>query len=158
MSPNAIPKATAAADPKAAINTPLQVGVIVTQANERLFELHVEAAKAAYVENSKAMLLMTQEPAAALTQWPSLFQENAQRMMDVTRNWFEIMAQTQAELTKLLGHPFASYNAETKSYFDQFMKAVAQGPEAAATQMKEFLAQTTGSAGESKPVKNDKTA
>ena len=158
MSPNATPKATAAADPKAAIDTTRQVVAIVTQANERLFELHVEAAKAAYMQNSKAMVLITQEPAGALAQWPSLFQENAQRMMDVTRSWFEIVAQTQAELTKLLGNPFASYNAETKNYFDQFMKAVAQGPEAAATQMKEFLAQTTGSAGESKPVKNDKTA
>jgi hypothetical protein len=158
MSPNATSKATAAADPKAAINTPLQVGVIVTQANERLFELHVEAAKAAHMENSKAMLLITQEPAAALGQWPSLFQEKAQRMMDVTRSWFEIVAQTQAELAKLLGEPFASYYAGANNYFDQFMKAVAQGPEAAATQMKEFLAKTTGSVGESKPVKNDKTA
>ena len=160
MSPNATPTPTTAANPKAAIDTTRQAVAIVTQANERLFQLQVEAAKAAFGQNSKniAMLLTTQEPAAALTQWPSMFQENAQRMMDVTRNWFEIMAQTQAELTKLLGHPFASYNAETKSYFDQFMKAVAQGPEAAATQMKEFLAQTTGSAGESKPVKNDKTA
>jgi hypothetical protein len=158
MSANTSFKATAAADPKAAINTTLQVGEIVTQANERLFELHVEAAKAAYMQNSKAMVLITQEPAGALAQWPSLFQENAQRMMDVTRSWFEIVAQTQAELTKLLGNPFASYNAETKNYFDQFMKAVAQGPQAAASQMKEFLAKTTGDDDERKPVKKDKTA
>jgi hypothetical protein len=158
MSANTSSKPTAAADPKAAINTTLQVGEIVTQANERLFELHVEAAKAAYMQNSKAMVLITQEPAGALAQWPSLFQENAQRMMDVTRSWFEIVAQTQAELTKVLGHPFASYNAETKNYFDQFMKAVAQGPQAAASQMKEFLAKTTGDDDERKPVKKDKTA
>lgn len=138
MSPNTTPKPTAAADPKAAINTTLQVVAIVTQANERLVQFQVEAAKAAFVQNSKniAMLLTTQEPAAAIAQWPSLFQENAQRMMDVTRSWFEIVAQTHADLAKLLGEPFASYNAEANNYFDQFMKAVAQGPEADASQMK----------------------
>ena len=108
------------------MDMPMRIAAIMTEANERLFRLQGEVANAALVESSKHIkaLLNPKEPAAALTEWPSLYQENAQKMVDVTRSWFEILSQTQAELSKLLGNPFASNTVEAQNYFDQFTKAI----------------------------------
>lgn len=154
------PKQTTVDDRQATMDTALRIAAIMTEANERLFRLHGEAANAAFAGNSKHIkaLLNTTEAPAALMQWPSLYQENAERMIDVTRSWFEIVSQTQAELAKLLGEPFASYNVEAQKYLDQFTKAITDGRGAAATQVKDFLAKALGSASEAQPAKKEKVA
>jgi hypothetical protein len=95
---------------------------------------------------------------AALTEWPSLYQERAQKQVDVMRSWFEILSQTQTELSKLLGNPFASNNVEAQNYFDQFTKAITDARSTAEAQMKDFLAKAVGSAGEGQPATKEKVA
>jgi len=41
-----------------------------------------------------------------------LYQTNMRRVLNVTRTSFEIVPQTQTEMAKLVGEPFASYNKE----------------------------------------------
>ena len=81
-----------------------------------------------------------------------------QRVMDVTRSCFEIVPQTQAEIAKLLGEPFASANRETQRYLDQFTKAISDGRDAAAASVKDFLAKATASANATHSTKKEKVA
>jgi phasin family protein len=140
------------------MDTALRIAAIMTEANERLFRLQSEAVNASFVDNSKHIkaLLNAPESPAALTEWPSLYQENAQKIVEVTRSWFEIASQTQAELSKLLGTPFASYNVEAQKYLDQFTNAITDGRDAAAAQVRDFLAKAVVSASEAQPPKKEK--
>lgn len=133
-------------------DTAARIAAIMTEANERLFQLQTDAAYAAFAENSKHIqslvensararsLLDTKDSAAALAQWPTLYQENAKRMVQVTRSWFDIVSQTQAEMAKLLGEPFVQHgNADAQQYFDHFTKAITEWHETAAQQVKGAL-------------------
>jgi len=132
-------------------DTVARIAAVMTEANERLFQLQTDAAYATFAENSKHIqallensarvrsLLDTRESAAALVQWPSLYQENAKRMVQVTRSWFDIVSQTQAEMAKLLGEPFVRSNSEAQQYFDHFTKAITDWHESAVGQVKSVL-------------------
>jgi len=132
-------------------DTAARIAAIMTEANERLFQLQTDAAYSTFVENSKHIqtllqnsthiqsLLDSKESAAALAQWPALYQENARRMVQVTRSWFDIVAQTQAEMAKLLGEPFVRTNPEAQQYFDHFTQAITEWHETAAEQVKNAL-------------------
>jgi hypothetical protein len=61
------------------------------------------------------------------------------RILDVTRSCFEIVPQTQTDIAKLVGDPFASANGETQRYLDQFTKAMSDGRGAAVAAAKNFL-------------------
>ena len=52
--------------------------------------------------------LNTADSAALLTEWSRLYQANVGRLLDVTRRCFDIVSETQNELAKLVGDPFAS--------------------------------------------------
>ena len=140
------------------MDTALRVAAIMTEANERLFKLQTEAVYAAFADNLKdieALLNVAKSP-AALTEWLRLYQESAQKMVDVTRSWFEILSQTQSELSKLLGKPFASHNVEAQNIRDQFAKAVTDARNTAEAQVKDFLARAVVSASEGQPTKKEK--
>ena len=148
-------------------DTAARIAAIMTEANERLFQLQTDAAYAAFAENSKHIqtllensthvrsLLDTKESAAALAQWPTLYQENAKRMVQVTRSWFDIVSQTQAEMAKLLGEPFVRSNPEAQQYFDHFTKAITEWHETAAGQMKGVLGMAGSSQGEEPAAKQE---
>ncbi len=132
------------------MHTAMRIAALMTDANKRLFKLQTEAAYAAFADNLKDInaLLNAAKSPAVLTEWPRFFQESAQKMVDVTRSWFEILSQTQAELSKLLGKPFASHNVEAQNIRDQFAKAVTDARNIAEAQVKHFLAKTLVSASE----------
>jgi phasin family protein len=141
------------------MDTAMRIAEIMTEANSRLLRLQSGTADAALSDASKHInaLLNTAKSPAALTEWPSLYQENAQKMVAMTRGWFEILSQTQAELSKLLGKPFAPNNVEAQNYLNQFTKAITDAHSAAEAQMKDFLAKTFG-AGEADSVTKEKVA
>ena len=154
------PKQTTVDDRRATMDTALGIAAIMIEANERLFRLQSEAVHAALADNSKHIttLLNTTDSPAALLQWPTLYQESAQKMVDLTRSWFEIASQTQAELGKLLGVPFASFNVEAQKYLDQFANSITDGRNAAATQVKDFLAKAAGSGTQAQAAKKERVA
>ena len=142
---------------QANLETALRIATVMAEANERLFKLQSEAANAAFAENSrhlKALLntLNTKDSGALLAEWTNLYQANMRRVLDVTRSCFEIVPQTQAEIAKLVGEPFASANKETQQYLDQFTKAIGDGRDAAAASVKDLLAKAIASASAKQPA------
>ena len=99
---------------QANFETALRIATVIVEANQRLFKLQSEAANAAFAENSKHLMssLGTQDSGALLGEWAKLYETNTRRVLDVTRSCFEIMPQTQAEIAKLMGGPFASANKD----------------------------------------------
>lgn len=148
---------------QANFETALRIATVMAEANERLFRVQSEAANTAFAENSKHLrtLLMTlnaKDSGTLLQEWTSLYQANMRRALDVTRSCFEIVPQTQAEIAKLVGEPFASANKETQEYLDQFTKAIGDGRDAAAATVKNFLAKAVESASTNRPTKKEKIA
>ena len=146
---------------QAKLETALRIATVMAEANERLFKVQSDAANAAFAENSKhlkALLntLNTKDSGALLAEWTNLYQANMRRVLDVTRSCFEIVPQTQAEIAKLVGVPFASANKETKQYLDQITKAISDGHDSAAVSMTDFLARALASA--TQPAKKEKVA
>src|ERR1700737_1551381 len=146
---------------QANLETALRIATVMAEANERLFKVQSEAANVAFAENSKhlkALLnsLNTKDSGALLAEWTNLYQANMRRVLDVTRSCFEIVPQTQAQIAKLVGEPFASANKETQKYLDQFTKAISDGRDAAAASVKDFLAKAIASA--TQAAKKEKVA
>jgi hypothetical protein len=138
----------------------MRIAAIMTEANSRLSRLQgeAEAATAMFAETSKlinAQLNTTKSP-AAFAEWPRLYQENAETMVYVTRSWLDIVSHTQAEFAKVLGTATALDNAKERNYLDHFTRAIDDARSAAEADMKDFLAKTVGSAGETKPAKREK--
>jgi phasin family protein len=148
------------ANAQAYADTAVRIGTIVAEANERVFKLQSEAAAAALADSSRLLktLLDTKDPATALSQWANLYQTNMRRVLDVTRSCFEIVPQTQAEMAKLVGEPFASYNNAMQQYLDQFTKAVNDGRDAAAVAMKDFQVKAIESASKQQSAMTKKVA
>jgi phasin family protein len=148
---------------QANFETALRIATVMAEGNERLFKIQSEAANVAFSENSKHLKALlntmnTKDSGALLAEWTNLYQANMRRVLDVTRSCFEMMPQTQAEIAKLVGEPFASANKETQKYLDQFTKAISDGRDAAAASVKEFLAKAIASANATQPAKKEKVA
>jgi phasin family protein len=145
------------------LETALRIATVIAEANERLFKIQTEAANVAFAENSKHLKALlntanTKDSGALLAEWTNLYQASMRRGLDVTRSCFEIVPQTQAEIAKLVGEPFASANKETQQYLDQFTKAIGDGRDAAAASVKDFLAKAIASASAQRPTKKEKVA
>jgi len=143
--------------------TALRIATVMAEANERLFKLQSEAANAAFAENSKHLRALlntrnTKDSGALLAEWTNLYQANMRRGLEVTRSCFEIMPQTQAEIAKLVGEPFASGNKETQQYLDQFTKAISDGRDAATATVKDVLAKVIASTHATQPAKKERVA
>jgi phasin family protein len=143
--------------------TALRIATVMAEANERLFKIQSEAANASFAENSKHLRALlntgnTKDSGALLAEWTTLYQANMRRGLEVTRSCFEIMPQTQAEIAKLMGEPFASANKATQQHLDQFTKAISDGHDAAAASVRGFLAKAMASASANPPAKKEKVA
>jgi hypothetical protein len=68
------------------MDTTMRIAAIMTGANSRLSRLQGEAANAAFTDTSKHInaLRNAAKSPAVLTEWPRLYQANAQKMVGVT--------------------------------------------------------------------------
>jgi phasin family protein len=152
------PSAVAARDVN--VDKVLRMAIVMAEANERLFKLQSDAANAAFAENAKYLksLLTTKDSGALLADWATLYQANVRRVLEVSRIGFEIVPQTQAKMADLMGEPFSKYTKETQQYLEQYVKAIADGRDSAATAVKRFLAKTIASAGGQQEPKKAKAS
>ena len=151
-----LPNATTVAGLDANVEKTLRMAIVMAEANERLFKLQSDAANAAFAENAKHLksLLTTKDSGSLLTEWADLYQSNMRRVLDVSRIGFEIVPETQAKMAAVMGEPFNTYTKETQKYLDQYVKAIADGRDTAASKLKQFLAQTMASvSGQKEPKK-----
>lgn len=130
-------------------DTALRIATIMAEANQRLFKLQSEAVNAALAENAKQLksLLRAQDSTAVVAEWAGRYQANARKILEVTRQSFEIVPQTQTEMAKLLGRPFAPYHEQTRQCLDEFATAIAEGCDAAEAAVQEVLAAASAQAG-----------
>ena len=142
-----LPNATTVAGLDANVEKTLRMAIVMAEANERLFKLQSDAANAAFAENAKHLksLLTTKDSGSLLTEWADLYQSNMRRVLDVSRIGFEIVPETQAKMAAVMGEPFNTYTKETQKYLDQYVKAIADERDTAASKVKQFLAQTMAS-------------
>ena len=123
---------------------------------EKTLRMAIVMANAAFAENAKHLksLLTTKDSGSLLAEWADLYQSNMRRVLDVSRIGFEIVPETQAKMAAVMGEPFNTYTKETQKYLDQYVKAIADGRDTAASKVKQFLAQTMASvSGQQEPKK-----
>ena len=155
-----VPNATTVAGLDANVEKTLRMAIVMAEANERLFKLQSDAANAAFAENAKHLksLLTTKDSGSLLTEWADLYQSNMRRVLDVSRIGFEIVPETQAKMAAVMGEPFNTYTKETQKYLDQYVKAIADGRDMAAAQVKQFVAQTMASVSGQQDAKKAKVS
>lgn len=93
------------------IETLRHIVVVVAEANKHLYTLQIDAAQAAFAENSrqlKSLLKSTGDTSAAIEQWSALFREKMQRFVEMSSAWVEITAQTMAEMSDLLAQSLSA--------------------------------------------------
>ena len=153
-----VPAAIATGD--ANVDKALRMAVVMAEANERLFKLQSDAANAAFAEHAKYLksLLATKDSSTLLAESAALYQANVRRVLDVSRIGFEMVPQTQAKMADLMGEPFSKYTKETQQYLEQYVKAIADGRDSAATAVKQFLAKTIASVGSQQDSKKSKVS
>jgi hypothetical protein len=154
------PNANTVAGLDAYVEKTLRMAVVMAEANQRLFKLQSDAANAAFSENAKHLnsLLTTKDSSSLLTEWASLYQANMRRILDVSRIGFEIVPETRAKMAAVMGEPFNTYTKETQQYLDQYVKTIADGRDAAAAAVKQFLAKTMASVSGQKDPKKAKVS
>ena len=123
-------------------DTASRIAAIVSNSSDRLLKLQSEAGGAAFTDNAQALhaALTVAGGPAAMAAWPGLCQTNVVRVLEVTRRWFEIVSQAQAEMAKLMGERFAAPGMGMPLDLGQFTKAMIEGRDAAMAGMQQFLA------------------
>jgi phasin family protein len=142
------------------VDKALRMAIVMAEANERLFKLQSDAANTAFAENAKYLksMLTTKDSNSLLAECAALYQANVSRVLDVSRIGFEIVPETQAKMADLMGEPFNKYTKETQQCLEQYVKAIADGRDTAATAVKQFLAKTIASAGGQRDSKKAKVS
>ena len=142
------------------VDKAIRMAVVMAEANERLFKLQSDAANAAFAEHAKYLksLLTTKDSSTLLAESAVLYQANVRRLLEVSRIGFETVPQTQAKMADLMGEPFGAYTKETQQYLEQYVKAIADGRDSAATAVKQFLAKTIASVGGQQDPKKAKVS
>jgi phasin family protein len=129
---------------QANIDTASRIAALMTEATERLLRLQTEAANAAFIENSRNVqaLLNKTDSAAALMEWPSLYQANMRRISEVTRNCFEIVSQTQIKVARLMAQYFGAYNEAARQNLSELTTVVNEERDAVVAGVRDLLSTT----------------
>lgn len=133
---------------QANIDTASRITAVMSEATERLVKLQAEAADVAFAENSRnwQSLLNKTDSAAALEEWPRLYEANARRISQVTRSCFEIVSQTRATVTQLMAELSGAYNEAARQNLDEITNVVSEEVDTAVAGVKDLVATTSGEA------------
>lgn len=125
-------------------DTASRVAAIASNASDRLIRLQVEAGGAAFADNAQALhaaLTIAGGP-AALTAWPGLCQANVVRVLEISRQWIEIVSHAQTDMARLMSGRSALFGIGIPLDLGQFTESMIEGRDAALTEMRNFLATT----------------
>lgn len=130
---------------KSNIESAMRVAQISMEGAERLARLQLETAKQFMEENVKNVqsLAEIKNPEEAMKARAKLGEETFSRAMDYSRNLYEVVSETQSELTKLMEERLASYGKEMAGALDQAAKNAPPGAEVAVAAMKSTISATT---------------
>jgi len=124
------------------VETLLEVAGITATAAEKLIDLNLKTAKAAFadaVKNTKALseIKDTQELATLQT---ALAQPVAEKYATYLKTTYGLVTETQAELTKLFEEKFAEFNKNVVTALDKAVKNAPAGSDVAVAAVKSAMA------------------
>ena len=129
---------------KGSIEAALSFAQVSMESAERMMRLQLEAAKAFVAEQSAtAKALAEAEDAEAMMALRARLAEQAvERALGYSRNVYDVAAQTQQQLTKLVEQRFAAYQQEMAAAMERMIKAAPGGSDAAVEAVKSTVAAT----------------
>lgn len=124
------------------VETLLEVAGITATAAEKLIDLNLKTAKAAFadaVKNTKALseIRDTQELATFQT---ALAQPVAEKYAAYLKTTYGLVSETQAELTKLFEEKFAEFSKNVENALDKAVKNAPAGSDMAVAAVKSAMA------------------
>lgn len=124
------------------VETLLEVAGITATAAEKLIDLNLKTAKAAFadaVKNTKTLseIKDTQELATFQT---AVAQPIAEKYATYLKTTYGLVSETQAELTKLFEDKFAEFNKNVVTALDKAVKNAPAGSDVAVAAMKSAMA------------------
>ena len=132
---------------KASIETAMKFAGIAIESAERMMELQLKTAKAAFadsVESAKALASVKDlQQFAALND--TLAQPSIEKAQAYARSVYDVAATTQAEFTKLVEAQVAEFNKQTVAVLDKMVKTAPAGSEVGIATLKSAIAAVNGS-------------
>ncbi len=132
---------------KASIETAMKFAGIAIESAERMMELQLKTAKAAFadsVESAKALASVKDlQQFAALND--TLAQPSIEKAQAYARSVYDVAAATQAEFTKLVEAQVAEFNKQTVAVLDKMVKTAPAGSEVGIATLKSAIAAVNGS-------------
>ncbi len=141
---NTSPEQFAAAN-KAAIDSLLSLANTALASAERIAALNLNTARSVLedsVSGAKAMM-SAKDPQEALTIQASMAQPNVETAVAYSRSVYEISAQTQEEVTKMLEAQFNDFQKQIAALLDKASKSAPTGSDVAVAAVKSAIAAAT---------------
>ena len=135
------PEQFAAAN-KAAVDSLLSVANTALASAERIATLNLETARSVLedsVSNAKA-IMGAKDPQEALTIQASLAKPNVEKAVAYSRSVYEISAQTQEELSKMVEGQFGEFQKTVAGLLDKAAKSAPAGSDVAVAAVKSAIA------------------
>lgn len=127
---------------KANIETAVKFAGIALEGAERMIELQLKAAKAAFadsVEGAKALASVKDlQQLAALND--NLAQPSIEKARAYARGVYDVASETQAEITKIIEEQVAEFNKQTVAILDRMVKNAPAGSEVGIATLKSSIA------------------
>lgn len=127
---------------KANIETAMKFAGIALEGAERMIELQLKAAKAAFadsVEGAKALASVKDlQGFAALND--TLAQPSIEKARAYARSVYDVATETQGEYTKVVEEQMAEFNKQTVAILDKLMKNAPAGSEVGVATLKSAIA------------------
>ena len=129
---------------KGAIEAALSFAQVSMESAERMMRLQLEAAKAFVVEQSETAkaLAEAKDAESMMALRARLAEQAVERALGYSRNVYDVAAQTQQQLTKLVEQRFAAYQQEMAAAMEKIIKAAPGGSDAAVEAVKSTVAAT----------------
>jgi phasin family protein len=131
-----------AAANKATVDSLLSVANTALASAERIAALSLNTARAALEDSVSGVkaVMSAKDPKEALAAQSALAKPAVEKAVDYTRSVYEISAQTQQELAKMVEAQFGGFQKTVAGLFEQAVKSAPAGSEGAVTAMRSAMA------------------
>jgi len=127
---------------KAAVDSLLSLANMALASAERVAALNLNTARAILedgVENSK-VVMSAKDPQEAVSASAAMTQPGLEKAVAYSRSVYEISAQTQEELSKVVEEQFGAFQKQASDLMDKAYKSAPAGSEAAVAAVKSAVA------------------
>jgi hypothetical protein len=119
---------------KANLDAALKIASRTAECAERLVRLQVDASNeivSASDENFRAFLSKPATATSLMSSWPSVYQNNLQKVLEVGRRYIAEVSKTQTEVTQLIGEQVTAINQNAIKNLEDLTKTAMEESEKA---------------------------